>query len=80
MYRLALLFTVFFALNATAKINNDSYYLNIDSIDANCEEHELEKIVFAKFPRGKCGVKSMKLRFLQTSYLEVEMRYGADIW
>ena len=47
MYRLALLFTLFFALNATAKTNNSSYYLNIDSIDANCEENELEQIVFA---------------------------------
>jgi len=47
MYRLALLFTVFFALNATAKTNNGSYYLNIDSIDVNCEENELEQIVFA---------------------------------
>ena len=47
MFRLALLFTVFFALNATAKTNNGSYYLNIDSIDVSCEENELEQIVFA---------------------------------
>ena len=39
MYRLALLFTVFFALNATAKINNNSN-------DFDREESELEKILF----------------------------------
>ena len=43
MYKLALLFTVFFALNATAKINNDSNNLNID---INGEEYELEKLLF----------------------------------
>ena len=45
MYKLALLFTVFFALNATAKINNDSNNLNID---INSEEYELEKLLFIK--------------------------------
>jgi hypothetical protein len=45
MYKLALLFTVFFALNATAKINNDSNNLNID---INGEEYELEKLLFVK--------------------------------
>ena len=43
MYKLALLFTVFFALNATVKINNDSNNLNID---INGEEYELEKLLF----------------------------------
>ena len=43
MYKLALLFTVFFALNATAKINNNTNCLNID---VNCEQYQLENLLF----------------------------------
>ena len=61
MYRLALLFTVFFALNATAKINNDSYYLNIDSIEVIELEEEVEFNFNPKdyLPKGFNALKGM---------------------
>ncbi|MCK5401531.1 MAG: hypothetical protein KAJ28_07835, partial [Flavobacteriaceae bacterium] len=50
MYKLALLFSVFFVLNATAKINNDSnsLCLDLDYIDLIKKEYELEKSLFEK--------------------------------
>ncbi len=46
MNRLALLFSVLFAINATTQINNDSLYLNLDYINVISEENELEKSLF----------------------------------
>ncbi len=74
MNRLALLFSVLFAINATAKINNDSYYLNIDSIDANCEEHELEKIVFANIEDST--FENFDINSIEVIELEEEVEFN----
>ena len=74
MYRLALLFTVFFALNAIAKTNNGSYYLNIDSIDANCEENELEQIVFSSIEDST--FENFDINSIEVIELEEEVELG----
>jgi len=74
MYRLALLFTVFFALNAIAKTNNGSYYLNIDSIDANCEENELEQIVFTSIEDST--FENFDINSIEVIELEEEVELG----
>jgi len=74
MYRLALLFTVFFALNATAKINNDSYYLNIDSIGANFEEHEIEQLLFANIEDST--FENFDINSIEVIELEEEVEFN----
>jgi len=74
MYRLALIFTVFFALNATAKTVNGSYYLNIDSIDANGEENELEQIVFANIEDS--SFVDFDINSIEVIELEEEVELG----
>ena len=69
MYRLALLFTVFFALNATAKINNDSN-------DFDREESELEKILFVNIEDS--SFESIEINSIEVIEIEEEVELGFD--
>ena len=78
MYRLALLFSVFFVLNITAKINNDSNCLNLklDTISVNSVEHELEQLLFEKVER--LDNQYLEIDSIEVIEIEEEVKLGFD--
>ncbi|MCF6295791.1 MAG: hypothetical protein L3J25_08890 [Flavobacteriaceae bacterium] len=78
MYRLALLFSVFFVLNITAKVNNDSNCLNLklDTISVNSVEHELEQSLFEKVER--LNNQYLEIDSIEVIELEEEVNFDFD--
>ncbi len=78
MYRLTLLFSVFFVLNITAKINNDSNCLNLklDTISVNSVEHELEQSLFEKVER--LDNQYLEIDSIEVIELEEEVNFDFD--
>ena len=71
MNRLALLFSVLFVLNANAKINNDSDYLNINS-----EKHKLEKLLFDS--KENSSSTNLDISTIEVIEIEEEVELGFD--
>jgi len=69
MYKLAILFSVFFVLNATAKINNNSN-------EFNSEESELEKILFVDIE--DTNYESFDINSIEVIEIEEEVELGFD--
>ncbi|RLD25507.1 MAG: hypothetical protein DRI75_13270 [Bacteroidetes bacterium] len=74
MNRLALLFSVLFAINATAKINNDSLYLNLDYINVISEENELEKSLFVNVEDS--SFENFDINSIEVIELEEEVEFN----
>jgi len=73
MNRLALLFSVLFAINATAKINNDSLYLNLDYINVISEENELEESLFVNVEDS--SLENFDINSIEVIELEEEIEF-----
>ncbi len=78
MYRLTLLFSVFFVLNITAKTNNDSNCLNLklDTISVNSVEHDLEQSLFEKVER--LDNQYLEIDSIEVIEIEEEVKLGFD--
>jgi len=76
MYRLILLFSVLFALNADAKINKNHDYLNSEFISLNSEKRQMENILFAKVKdSNNVNVEVSDVKVIE---LEEEIELGFD--
>ena len=74
MNRLALLFSVLFAINATTQINNDSLYLNLDYINVISEENELEKSLFVNVEDS--SFENFDINSIEVIELEEEVEFN----